>query len=208
MPKAKPDKVVVHRIELQKTEREILEGVAMATGVGNLAEGAGAILSGVGAMMAPFGKALAAIIAAYVAKEGVEDILGWAARKTGEKNRRIDAEYAAYLATKAAAESATRPDGTLLNPGPHDPPMSRREYEIIHGRANMTNWERLMYDLSGGLTSPDEVNDMTELNSRKNQVCDAMMAAHLRFPAPGATEESARRAAEAAGYCAPGGGDW
>jgi len=195
MPKAKPDKVVVHRIELQKTEREILEGAAMAAGVGNLAKGAGALLTGAGALIAPFGGALTAIFTAYIAAESVDDILDWAADKVGERDRVIDGEYAAYLNTRQAAINATLPDGTLLNPGPHDPPMSRAVYELIHGRANMTNFEKLKYDLAGGLPK-GSIRSQAELDRSMNDLCVYQ------------TMMFGRDAAETAGVCPIGGGFW
>jgi hypothetical protein len=195
MPKAKPDKVVVHRIELQKTEREILEAAAMAAGVGNLAKGAGALLTGAGALIAPLGGALTAIIAAYVAKEGIEDILDWGLDKIGEKDRVIDDEYVAYLNTRQAAIDATLPDGTLLNPGPHDPPMTRSDYELIHGRANMTNIEKLTYDVTGSLPGGG-VRSQSELDRKKNAACKTMSTMF------------GRQYAETAGVCPIGGGNW
>jgi len=44
MPKAKPDQVIVHRIELQEHERESFDLLVGSLAVRNLAQGAGAIL--------------------------------------------------------------------------------------------------------------------------------------------------------------------
>ena len=38
MPKAKPDQVIVHRLELQETERSILEGLSTAIMFNRIAE--------------------------------------------------------------------------------------------------------------------------------------------------------------------------
>jgi hypothetical protein len=58
MPKAKPDKVIVHRIELQGKEREILEAYAGAQAVKAIAlpaVGAGALYVGYKAARAAYG---------------------------------------------------------------------------------------------------------------------------------------------------------
>ena len=47
MPKSKPDQVVVHRIELQSHERELLEQYITAHSVNNVAEGLGSLISSI-----------------------------------------------------------------------------------------------------------------------------------------------------------------
>jgi len=49
MPKAKPTQVIVHRIELQEKERDLLETAVAAKAVRNLTEPA---IAGVGAYVA------------------------------------------------------------------------------------------------------------------------------------------------------------
>lgn len=44
MPKAKPDQVIVHRLELQETEREILSDLATSMMVKNIGEGVGSFV--------------------------------------------------------------------------------------------------------------------------------------------------------------------
>ena len=44
MPKAKPDQVIIHRIELQEREREMLDSFIMTMNVKNLGSGLGAII--------------------------------------------------------------------------------------------------------------------------------------------------------------------
>ena len=63
MPKAKPDQVVVHRIELQEKEREMLEAVAMAHATRNLVVPA-ALSVGVG-------------VAGYVGYKAAKAAYGW-----------------------------------------------------------------------------------------------------------------------------------
>lgn len=45
MPKAKPDQVIVHRIELQETERELLSQLVLTNAVKSIGEGAGSVIS-------------------------------------------------------------------------------------------------------------------------------------------------------------------
>ena len=80
MPKAKPDQVIVHRIELQETERATLEAALAGKFVTNAAMAAGNLLNGVGAALAPFSGVLSAMAAVWIAdrswdelKEGVLD---------------------------------------------------------------------------------------------------------------------------------------
>jgi hypothetical protein len=67
MPKAKPDQVIVHRIELQETERATLEAALAGRFVTNAAMAGGNLLKGVGAALAPFSGALTALAAVWVA---------------------------------------------------------------------------------------------------------------------------------------------
>ncbi len=59
MPKAKPTQVIVHRIELQEKEREMLETAVAAKAVRNLAEPA------------------VAVFGAYVAYKSAKSLYGW-----------------------------------------------------------------------------------------------------------------------------------
>jgi len=67
MPKAKPDQVIVHRLELQETERATLEAALAGRFVTNSAMAAGNLLKGVGAALAPFSGALTALAAVWIA---------------------------------------------------------------------------------------------------------------------------------------------
>ena len=66
MPKAKPTQVIVHRIELQEKERELLEPFVQAKQVEQVAKSAAMI-----------GGAAALGVGAYVAWWATESIFGW-----------------------------------------------------------------------------------------------------------------------------------
>ena len=75
MPKAKPSQVIVHRIELQETERATLEAALAGNFVTNAVSAAGSVLTGFGAALAPFSGVLTAIGAAYLAEKGIQGAL-------------------------------------------------------------------------------------------------------------------------------------
>ena len=128
MPKAKPTSVIVHRIELQKTEREILEWYVAANGIGS-------VLSGVGNLLNPFSTLIAALFAAWIAKEGIEDLWKWIDGKLKEKDKRLSADYMAYLDAYNSAVAA----GADPRPGG---PMTEREYKKEFDHEYMTNWDK------------------------------------------------------------------
>lgn len=177
-PVSKPSSVVLHRFELQKTEREILEASAMAYGVGN-------ILSGVGSLLTPFAGVLSAIAAAYIAKEGVGAILGWADKKLSEKENAIDDEYTAYLATRQASIDFSISQG--MDMSGQKPPLTRAEYEELFGRANMSNWEKIKYDVAGEV--PGTATSRSELDKKQAAACEMFSKMY------------GRKAAEDAGVC-------
>lgn len=74
MPKAKPDKVIVHRIELQETERATLEAALAGRFVTNAAQAGAALLSGVGSALAPFSGVLSTLAALWIAGRSIEEI--------------------------------------------------------------------------------------------------------------------------------------
>lgn len=131
-PTAKPTQVIVHRIELQKTEREILEGFVAAEGIGS-------ILSGVGNLLNPFSTLIAALFAAWIAKEGIEDLWKWIDDKLKEKDRRLSADYLAYLDAFNSVPEDQRIGQT---------PMTEREYAKKFDRDYQTNWDKLSAWLS------------------------------------------------------------
>ncbi len=75
MPKAKPTQIIVHRVELQETERAALEAALAGRFVTNAVSAAGSVLSGIGQALAPFSGVLTAIGAAYIAEKGVSAVI-------------------------------------------------------------------------------------------------------------------------------------
>ena len=75
MPKAKPTQVIVHRIELQETERATLEAALAGNFVTNVVSAAGSVLSGFGQALAPLSGVLTAIGAAYLAEKGISGVI-------------------------------------------------------------------------------------------------------------------------------------
>jgi len=65
MPKAKPTQVIVHRIELQQTERDALEAALAGKFVTNGVSAAGSVLTGIGSFLAPFGGVFTALFALW-----------------------------------------------------------------------------------------------------------------------------------------------
>ena len=74
MPKAKPDKVIVHRIELQETERATLEAALAGRFVTNAAQAGASLLSGIGAALSPFSGVLSTLAALWIADKSIEEI--------------------------------------------------------------------------------------------------------------------------------------
>ena len=65
MSKAKPTQVIVHRIELQETERAALEAALAGKFVTNGVSAAWSVLTGIGTFLAPFGGVLTALFALW-----------------------------------------------------------------------------------------------------------------------------------------------
>jgi len=74
MPKAKPDQVIVHRIELQETERATLEAALAGKFVTNAVGAAGSVLTGMGAALAPFTGAITALTAVWIGTKSWEEL--------------------------------------------------------------------------------------------------------------------------------------
>ena len=74
MPKAKPTQIVVHRIELQETERAALEAALAGRFVTNAVSSVGSVLTGFGNMLVPFSGALTAIAGLWIADRSIEEI--------------------------------------------------------------------------------------------------------------------------------------
>jgi len=86
MPKAKPDQVIVHRVELQETERATLEAALAGRFVTNAVSAAGGVFTGIGNMLAPLSGALTAVAAAYIAEKGISELMD-AAKGLGEQQK-------------------------------------------------------------------------------------------------------------------------
>ena len=94
MGKSKPTQVIVHRIELQETERATLEAALAGRFVTNSVSAAGSVFTGIGNLLAPFGGALTAIAALWIADKSIDEILD-AAKTAGEKQKKKnEATYA------------------------------------------------------------------------------------------------------------------
>ena len=88
MPKAKPTQIVVHRIELQETERAALEAALAGNFVTNAVNAAGSVLSGFGQALAPFSGALTAIAGLWIADKTVEEVM----EKVKDKGEQVKQE--------------------------------------------------------------------------------------------------------------------
>lgn len=82
-PKARPSSVIVHRIELQETERTIVETALAGQFVTNALSGVGSVLGGFATMLGPFSGAISALAALWIADRTLDEIIE-AARKSGE----------------------------------------------------------------------------------------------------------------------------
>lgn len=94
MPKAKPDQVVVHRIELQEKEREMLEAYVGGSVVKNAIVPA-SIAAGVGS-------------AAYIGYKAAKAAFGWTEDLVEDIKR---TPIGAYAEATAASDGATLPVG-------------------------------------------------------------------------------------------------
>lgn len=107
MPKAKSDQVITHRIELQNTERELIETAILVNGASRsivgIAQGIGAAVSGMGQMLAP---AMGALAAWYITDKTIDEIKELGERqKTGiEENlaESYEGTYGAIVAWMSA----------------------------------------------------------------------------------------------------------
>jgi hypothetical protein len=81
------------RFELQSSEREQLERFTDAAVAAKYAEGAGAVLSGAGAVLAPFGVVLSGVLAAWIAKEGIDEMFNWLDTKRVENKSKNDTRF-------------------------------------------------------------------------------------------------------------------
>ena len=90
MPKAKPTQVIVHRIELQESEREMVELAMMGNVATNAVSAAGAVLSGIGSFLAPFSGVFGALAAVWIGDRTLDMVREDAESRKAEN----EAEYA------------------------------------------------------------------------------------------------------------------
>ena len=102
MPKSSPDQVIVHRIELQQTERDALEAALAGKFVTNAVSAVGDVLTGFGAMLAPFTPVLGALAAVWIGDRTLDMIKADAEERKDE----IERNYAELAPVHIAAISA------------------------------------------------------------------------------------------------------
>jgi hypothetical protein len=94
MPKAKSDQVITHRIELQNTERELLENAVLANAAGKALSGVamamGTAIAGLGQMIAP---AMGALTAWYIADKTLDEIKELGERQKTEMQENLAEAY-------------------------------------------------------------------------------------------------------------------
>jgi hypothetical protein len=95
IPKAKPTQVIVHRIELQETERATLEAALAGRFVTNGVSAAGSVLTGMGNFLAPFSGAITAIAALWIAGRSWDEIMGAAGGAGSELKEYTESELTA-----------------------------------------------------------------------------------------------------------------
>ena len=69
MPKAKPDQVIVHRLELQQSERDAMEAALAGKFITNGISALGNVLGGLGQALSPFSGVLSAVAAVWIADQ-------------------------------------------------------------------------------------------------------------------------------------------
>ncbi len=74
MAKRKADHVQIHRIELQKHERELFDTFVTTRSVSNIAQGLGSLASGVGSMLMPFAGVLGTLAVAWVGSKTWDEL--------------------------------------------------------------------------------------------------------------------------------------
>jgi len=133
MPKRKPDQVIVHRLELQDKEREALELFVASTSVKNVGIGVGAVALPLGIAVTAFG----AVIAAWVAKEGIEELLTkWEGFQKEAQSRFDTQKKQAYIDSGS--------DQTY------------EEWSATGAPARATWWRRQFYKISFGVIGDPE----------------------------------------------------
>lgn len=93
MPKSKPTQTIVHRIELQETERAALEAALAGRFVTNAVSAAGSVLSGFGQALAPFSGVLTAIAGVWLADQTIDEVIDKVKEKGEEEKQRREESY-------------------------------------------------------------------------------------------------------------------
>jgi len=108
MPKAKSDQVITHRIELQNTERELIETAILVNGASRsivgIAQGVGAAVAGMGQMIAP---AMGALAAWYIADKTIDEIRELGERQKNQMEQNLAQSYEGTYGAIVAWMSAT-----------------------------------------------------------------------------------------------------
>tara|TARA_Y100000401_G_C8310097_1_gene219242 strand:- start:220 stop:909 length:690 start_codon:yes stop_codon:yes gene_type:complete len=109
LPKAKPTQVIVHRIELQQSERDALEAALLGRFATNAVSSAGHVLTGIGNLLVPFSGVLTAFGALWIGDRSLEMVREDGERRKRENERSYEGDGAdvlsmisAYLITRYA----------------------------------------------------------------------------------------------------------
>lgn len=89
MPKSKPDQVITHRIELQKSERDMIETALVGRFATNAVSATGDVLTGMGNLLSPFAPVFGALVALWIGDRTLD-----AVRADGEaRKEKFEREY-------------------------------------------------------------------------------------------------------------------
>ena len=124
MPKAKPTQVIVHRIELQETERATLEAALAGRFVTNGVSAIGSVFSGLGAALAPFSGVLTALGALWIADRTLGEI-----QEIAEKAIETATDYI-FPQMKTAQDMYMFIPGWLSSHNNHWGKMCSKSYEV------------------------------------------------------------------------------
>ena len=102
MPKAKPTQIIVHRIELQQTERDALEAALLGRFATNAVSSAGHVLTGIGNFLVPFSGVLTALGALWIGDRSLEMGRADGERRKTENERSYEGEGADVLSMVSA----------------------------------------------------------------------------------------------------------
>ena len=116
MPRAKADEVIIHRLDMQPGVKESLDAYLAASAATNAMSAAGSILVG---MFSAFAAPLGGIMAALIAKEGIEEVAGRITAKFEDSGSAIVEPLRDMTTYYMAIEAAIRNHvGALEAPSP------------------------------------------------------------------------------------------